>query len=122
MPDPTLVLRSVARPWGRWQVLDAAADHKVKRLEVEPPARLSYQRHALRAEHWFVVSGSGLATIDGVERAIGVGDSVDVAVGVPHRIANAGADLLVLIEVQTGTSFVEDDIERLEDDFGRAGR
>lgn len=112
------------RPWGSYTVLDdGAPDHKVKRIVVRPGKRLSYQRHARRAEHWFVVSGRGRVTIEGAVRPVGPGDSVDVALGAAHRIeadADAGADL-VFVEVQHGDYFGEDDIVRLEDDFGRAG-
>ena len=92
---------------------------KAKTITVQPGKRLSYQRHAHRSEHWFVVTGSGTVVLDGVENAVGAGSSVDVPVGRAHRIANTGAQDLVFVEVQTGTYFGEDDIVRLEDDFGR---
>jgi mannose-6-phosphate isomerase-like protein (cupin superfamily) len=108
------------RPWGSYTVLEEASDHKVKTLLVHPGRRLSYQRHAWRSEHWFVVRGSGKVTLDGVEHLVGPGVAVDVPVGAAHRIENTGDIDLVFIEVQHGTSFDEDDIVRLEDDFGRA--
>jgi mannose-6-phosphate isomerase len=108
------------RPWGSYTVLEDAATHKVKRLVVEPGRRLSYQRHAHRAEHWFVVAGNGLVTLDGTDRRLVPGDAVDIERGAAHRIENVGPEDLVFVEVQHGTSFEEDDIERLEDDFGRA--
>jgi mannose-6-phosphate isomerase len=107
------------RPWGSFTVLDDQPDHKVKRLVVRSGKRLSYQRHAHRSEHWFVVSGSGLVTLDGTTRRVGTGDAVDIAVGVAHRIENSGPEDLVFVEVQHGASFGEDDIVRLEDDYGR---
>jgi mannose-6-phosphate isomerase len=110
-----------ARPWGGYEVLSDAPTHKVKRITVEPGQRLSYQRHAQRAEHWFVVSGHGEVTLDGVAREVGPSSTVDVARGEAHRIACTGAEPLVFIEVQHGTYFGEDDIERLEDDYGRTG-
>jgi mannose-6-phosphate isomerase len=110
------------RPWGDYTVLDdSAPDHKVKRIVVRPGKRLSYQRHARRAEHWFVVSGRGLVTVDGSGREVGPGDSVEVPVGAAHRIEGVGDTDLVFVEVQRGDYFGEDDIVRLEDDFGRAG-
>ncbi len=109
-----------ARPWGSFTVLDDADDHKVKRLVVLPGRRLSYQRHERRAEHWFVVSGSGLVTLDGEATEVAPGQAVDIAVGTAHRVENTGDADLVFIEVQHGEYFGEDDIERLEDDFGRA--
>jgi mannose-6-phosphate isomerase len=107
------------RPWGNYTVLDDAQDHKVKRIVVLPGKRLSYQTHSRRAEHWFVVRGSGVVTLDGRGIAVEAGSAVDVEVGVPHRIENTGDDELVFIEVQHGEYFGEDDIVRLEDDFGR---
>lgn len=108
------------RPWGSYDVLDDRDDHKVKRLVVSPGKRLSYQRHAKRAEHWFVVSGKGVVTLDDAVREVGPGDAVDVGLGVAHRIQNPGDVDLVFIEVQLGSYFGEDDIERIEDDFGRS--
>jgi mannose-6-phosphate isomerase len=84
-----------------------------------PGKRLSYQRHKFRAEHWFIVTGTANVTIDGLEKHLNVGDSVEFAAGVLHRIENIGTTDLVFIEVQTGSYFGEDDIERVEDDFGR---
>ena len=108
------------RPWGSYLVLAAEGDHKVKRITVRPGARLSYQRHQRRAEHWFVVRGTARVTLEGEEREVGAGQAVDVARGAAHRIANVGAEDLVFVEVQHGDYFGEDDIERLDDDFGRA--
>jgi mannose-6-phosphate isomerase-like protein (cupin superfamily) len=110
------------RPWGSFTVLSDAADSKVKRIVVAPGQRLSYQRHALRSEHWFVLSGRAVVTLDGVEREVGAGQAVDVPVGTAHRIANPGAEPVVFVEVQHGSYFGEDDIERLDDDYGRAER
>lgn len=109
------------RPWGGYEVLADEPTRKVKRLTVEPGRRLSYQRHAHRAEHWLVVGGVGVVTLDGVERPVAEGVAVDVPVRTAHRIASTGAEPLVFIEVQLGSSFDEEDIERLDDDYGRAG-
>jgi len=114
-----MVLEKSDRPWGSYEVLHEAATHKVKTISVIPGKRLSYQRHAKRAEHWFIVAGSGEVTIDGQVREVRAGDAVDFGIGVLHRIANTGSEILTFIEVQTGTYFGEDDIERIEDDFGR---
>jgi mannose-6-phosphate isomerase len=108
------------RPWGNYTVLDDdAPDHKVKRIVVHPGKRLSYQRHAQRAEHWFVVSGIAKVTLDGTDVELGPGQSIDIPREGAHRVANEGDADLVFIEVQHGTYFGEDDIVRLEDDFGR---
>jgi mannose-6-phosphate isomerase len=109
------------RPWGSFEVLLDAPDHKVKRLTVDAGARLSYQRHHFRDEHWFVVRGSGIVTLDGKEHAVEAGTAIDIPVGTAHRVANPTSGPLVFIEVQHGASFDEADIERLDDDYGRVG-
>ena len=109
------------RPWGNFTVLDDDLfDHKVKRIIVDPGKRLSYQTHAKRAEHWFVVSGRATVVLDGLEYELSEGDSIDIEVGQAHRCENRGTTPVVFVEVQTGTYFGEDDIVRLEDDFGRS--
>jgi mannose-6-phosphate isomerase len=109
------------RPWGNYTVLsDEAADHKVKRIVVHPGKRLSYQRHARRSEHWFIVAGTASVTLDGTVIELGPGDAIDIPVQAAHRVANEGDRDVVFIEVQHGTYFGEDDIVRLEDDYGRA--
>lgn len=113
------MLEKSERPWGRYEVLQESPSHKVKCIWVLPGKRLSYQRHKFRAEHWFIVAGSAEVTIDGEIRRMSAGQSVDFGKGVAHRIANVGDDDVIFVEVQTGTYFGEDDIERLEDDFGR---
>jgi mannose-6-phosphate isomerase len=107
------------RPWGSFTVLDDAEGYKVKRMVVRPGKRLSYQRHARRSEHWFVVHGRGRVLLDGSTRALTEGMAIDIPVTAAHRIENDGPDDLVFIEVQHGDYFGEDDIVRLEDDFGR---
>lgn len=108
------------RPWGRYDVLLSAEDHQVKTITVLPKKRLSLQAHKQRSEHWMVVRGAAVATVDGRDIPLGVGDHVFVATGSVHRIKNPGSDPLVFIEVQVGDYFGEDDIVRFEDDFGRA--
>jgi mannose-6-phosphate isomerase len=109
------------RPWGRYDVLADYPTYKVKSITVEPGKRLSYQRHASRSEHWFVVEGAGEVVLDGATVSVGSGSAVDVPVGVAHRIENVGTGPLVFVEVQTGDYFGEDDIVRLDDDYGRVG-
>ena len=109
------------RPWGNYTVLDDdAPDHKVKRIVVHPGKRLSYQRHAKRAEHWFIVAGTAQVTLDGrvIEVAAGRVHRHPAGGGAPHRQRRA-TPTSCFIEVQHGTYFGEDDIVRLEDDFGR---
>ena len=107
------------RPWGRYEILQESDSHKVKCIWVTPGKRLSYQRHQKRAEHWFIVSGLALVTINGNEKTMSAGDTIDIGIGDLHRIENIGSDDVVFIEVQSGSYFGEDDIERIEDDFGR---
>lgn len=110
---------SAVRPWGSWQVLDEGDGFKVKRIVVEPGSRLSYQTHEHRAEHWTVVSGTATCVIAGEVLVLDVADSVNVGIGEPHRITNEHDQQLVIIEVQHGAYTGEDDICRLEDDYGR---
>jgi mannose-6-phosphate isomerase len=114
-----MLLEKSERPWGRYEVLQETTGHKVKCIWVSPGKRLSYQRHQKRAEHWFIVQGTALVTIDGQDHTLGAGATVDFPIGTLHRIANAGENDVIFVEVQTGTYFGEDDIERVEDDFGR---
>ncbi len=107
------------RPWGTFTVLDEADGFKVKRIEVLPGKRLSYQKHAQRAEHWMVVKGTAVVTLDDLEVAVEAGQAIDIAVGAAHRVENRGDETLVFIEVQRGGYLGEDDIVRLQDDFGR---
>lgn len=107
------------RPWGFYVVLSDEHDHKVKRIVVYPGKRLSLQRHSHRSEHWHVVNGEALVSLNDREIPLKKGESVDIPVGSAHRIENTGTEDLVFIEIQRGDYFGEDDIKRLEDDFGR---
>jgi len=109
------------RPWGSFTVLDEGDGFKVKRIEVLAGKRLSYQKHAQRAEHWVVVSGTAKVTLDDKEIMVLAGEAIDIEIGSAHRVENPGGDLLVFIEVQRGRYLGEDDIVRLQDDFGRTG-
>jgi mannose-6-phosphate isomerase len=104
-------MESDQRPWGAWYALDRGDGYQVKRIVVNPGQRLSYQTHRRRAEHWVVVDGE---TVE-----VKAGGCVDIGVGTPHRIANLHDDELVIIEVQRGDYLGEDDISRLDDDYGR---
>ena len=108
------------RPWGYYEILADESDYKVKRVVVQPRKRLSLQRHRRRSEHWHVVSGEGLVTLDGRDIPLKPGQSLDIPQGAVHRMVNMSDSEVVFIEVQRGDYFGEDDIERLEDDFGRS--
>ncbi|MDX1918418.1 MAG: phosphomannose isomerase type II C-terminal cupin domain [Candidatus Caenarcaniphilales bacterium] len=109
------------RPWGNYQVLDDQPKFKVKRITVLPGKRLSYQKHFKRAEHWFIVQGEAVVTLDGSEHHLITGQYIDIPLEAAHRISNPNENQeLVFIEVQHGSYFGEDDIVRLSDDYGRA--
>ncbi len=108
------------RPWGSYLVLYEEEGCKVKRFLVRPGKRLSLQRHKYRAEHWHLVRGDALVTRDGEAIRMQAGQSLDIPLGAVHRIENVGQEDVIVIEVQAGTYLGEDDIERFEDDFGRA--
>lgn len=107
------------RPWGNYTVLDEAEGYKVKRIEVLPKKRLSYQKHTKRAEHWFVLYGIAKVTLNDVETLVNAGESIDIPAEAKHRVENESDVMLVFIEIQRGTYLGEDDIVRFEDDFGR---
>ena len=107
------------RPWGSFTVLHTDSSHQVKKLLVNPGMRLSLQSHKYRAEHWFIVSGTALVELENTKFEVGKGDSVDIPLGAKHRITCKPDQPLIFIEVQTGSSFDENDITRYEDDFGR---
>jgi mannose-6-phosphate isomerase-like protein (cupin superfamily) len=112
-------LDSETRPWGSWHVIDVDNGYKIKRIHVTPGSRLSLQTHEHRSEHWVVIAGAATCTIDGVETVAVKGESIDVPLGAQHRLANLGEEELVIVEVQLGGYTGEDDIVRLEDDYGR---
>jgi mannose-1-phosphate guanylyltransferase len=109
------------RPWGQFEVLLSGPGFQVKRLTVKPLKRLSLQWHRHREEHWAVARGTAKVTIDGVQHTLGRGQAMDVPRTAVHRIENISSiDNLEIIELQTGDYLGEDDIVRIEDDFGRA--
>ncbi len=115
-------MNSETRPWGRYEVIEESATHKVKSIFVAPGKRLSYQRHKFRAEHWFIVAGEAEVTVDGKIHKLTVGQSIDIEVGAAHRIANIGTTEVNFVEVQNWTFFGADDIRRPEGDFWRADK
>jgi len=108
------------RPWGHYDILLDEKYCKVKRIVVKPLQRLSYQYHHKRQEAWTIVSGIAAITIDGVTKNYVPGDTVLIPLKAKHRMQNADDKVdMILIEVQTGEYFGEDDIIRLEDDYDR---
>jgi mannose-6-phosphate isomerase-like protein (cupin superfamily) len=113
------ILKSDQRPWGGYLVLEENRSYKVKRLTVQPQKRLSLQKHNHRSEHWFILFGTAKITRGNQELILKRGDSIDIPTQATHRIENIGQEPLEIIEIQTGSYFGEDDIIRIEDDFGR---
>ena len=110
----------VHRPWGSFQTIDSGDCFQVKRLSVKPGARLSLQRHAHRAEHWVVVNGTARVTRGEETLTLVENESTFIPLGVVHRLENPGPGPLNLIEVQSGGYLGEDDIVRLDDNYGRS--
>ncbi len=129
----TIRVEHTERPWGWYEALDEASygtgahanGNKVKRICVNPGQRLSLQKHAQRAEHWVVVRGTARITLgnqDGetfTDFDLHPGQHCDIALGQVHRLSNLGREPVEIIEVQIGAYLGEDDITRLQDDFGR---
>jgi mannose-1-phosphate guanylyltransferase len=111
--------REVFRPWGSYDSVDSGSNYQVKRISVNPGARLSLQRHQFRAEHWVVVKGQAQVHVDGQDHLLNANDSIYIPRGAVHCLANESNEALHLVEVQSGSYLGEDDIERLEDVYGR---
>lgn len=115
----TETIERTIRPWGWYETVSEVAGHKIKRIGVLPGQQISLQKHHHRAEHWVVVAGLAHVTLG--ERAfdLPVGGHCDIAVGQVHRLSNITAEPVEIVEVQFGTYLGEDDIVRLQDDYGR---
>ena len=107
------------RPWGKYRIIEDNVNYKIKRIEINPKGRLSYQYHMKRSESWTIIEGQGVVTLDGEEQKVSAGQLIKINREAKHRILNNGNTPLVFIEVQTGTYFGEDDIVRIEDDYNR---
>lgn len=112
-------MESEVRPWGRYVTVGYGEAFKVKYIEVNPHSRLSLQKHKHRSEHWYIVEGTGYITINDLILAVHPEEHYFIPAGAVHRVWTSGSSLK-FVEIQTGTYFGEDDIERLEDDYGRA--
>ncbi len=111
--------RKVSRPWGWYDNLDEGENFKVKRIQVNPGASLSLQKHSKRAEHWVVVKGTAEIICNDKKIILKENESTYIPLGFKHRLSNPGQDILEIIEVQSGTYLGEDDIERFDDYYGR---
>lgn len=107
------------RPWGHYEILLDSDKCKVKKITIKPTQRLSYQFHYNRKEIWTLISGAGILTLDEIHSNVSAGDVIQIDKKQKHRIHNNHDCDLVFIEVQLGSYFGEDDIVRIEDDYGR---
>ena len=117
--EERLTHRKVSRPWGYFEALDHGPRFQVKRIMVSPGARLSLQKHAYRAEHWVVVSGRARVTRDEEVFELSENESTYIPVGAIHRLENPDSRPLEIIEIQSGSYLGEDDIVRIDDQYGR---
>jgi len=111
----------VHRPWGTYQTVDCGDRFQTKRIIVKPGGKLSLQKHAHRSEHWVVVEGTAEVTLGEETKLLRENESIYIPAGMAHRLANPETVPLHLIEVQCGDYLGEDDIIRLDDEYGRAG-
>lgn len=112
-------IKKEERPWGRFFIINETDKYKLKRIEVEPNQRLSYQYHRYRSEVWTIIEGKGTLNLNGILSTISEGETILIPQGSKHRIENKYKEKLVFIELQTGSYFGEDDIIRIEDDYNR---
>lgn len=112
--------REVYRPWGKYDSVDSGERFQVKRITVNPGAKLSVQMHHHRAEHWIIVSGTAKVTLDDKTVLLSENQSTYIPIGVVHALENPGKLPLEMIEVQSGSYLGEDDIVRFEDRYGRS--
>jgi len=117
--DEHLIHRTVERPWGRYTVLEKGNRYKIKRIVLNPKAKLSLQIHRHRSEHWVVVSGTARVTRGEEVFDVHPNESTFIPVSMKHRLENPEIIPLQIIEVQNGDYVEEDDIERFDDEFGR---
>jgi len=115
----TEIIVRTHRPWGWFETVSEVAGNKIKRIQVLPGQQISLQKHLHRAEHWVVTQGLARITLDTQVFDLAVVGQCDIAVGHVHRIANPGDTVVEIIEVQFGEYLGEDDIVRLQDDYGR---
>jgi mannose-6-phosphate isomerase-like protein (cupin superfamily) len=116
----TQTFERTVRPWGWFETVSEERGNKIKRIGVNPGQQISLQRHHQRAEHWVVVRGTAQVTLDEKVFELSAGGHCDIALGQVHRLANHTDAALEIVEVQFGSYLGEDDIERLQDDYGRS--
>lgn len=112
-------MEAVYRPWGYFEYLFSTDTYQVKRICIKPGCRLSLQYHNHRSEHWTVVQGTGSVQVDDNIYTLTSEEYINIPCGSQHRATNIGDDWFIFIEVQIGDYLGEDDIVRIEDDYGR---
>lgn len=117
--NQTNYLEEEIRPWGKFYVIQSNTNYKIKRIEVDPGQKLSYQFHNKRSETWTIIDGSGKITLNDKVINYSKGDNIIIPKGMKHRIENTENYKTIFIEVQTGEYFGEDDIVRLDDKYNR---
>ena len=108
-----------SRPWGNFHIIAKGKGYQIKEMNIKPGKKQSLQRHKNRSEYWQVISGSGMVYLEDSKFKLDKNDNIYIPQGDLHRLENIGKDLLKIVEIQIGKKISEDDIERLEDDFGR---
>ena len=112
--------KTYERPWGTYKTLELGAGYQVKIITVHPKGQLSLQRHFKRSEHWVVIQGQPTITVGENKKAYNINDAVYIPIEAAHRMENNTEQPAAVIEVQIGSYLGEDDIERLEDIYGRS--
>lgn len=115
----TETIERTLRPWGWYETISEVPGNKIKRIGVHPGQQLSLQKHHQRAEHWVVTQGTARVTLDDRQFDLQPGEYCDIAMGQVHRLANQTDGPVEIVEVQFGSYLGEDDIVRLQDDYGR---
>jgi mannose-6-phosphate isomerase len=115
----TETIERTLRPWGWYETISEVPGNKIKRIGVLPGQQLSLQKHHQRAEHWVVTQGTARVTLDDRQFDLQLGEYCDIAIGQVHRLANLTDGPVEIVEVQFGSYLGEDDIVRLQDDYGR---
>tara|TARA_B100000073_G_scaffold190572_1_gene157737 strand:+ start:389 stop:1171 length:783 start_codon:yes stop_codon:yes gene_type:complete len=107
------------RPWGNFHVIAKGSGYQIKEINISPGKKQSLQRHKNRSEYWQIINGTGMVYLEDSKFKLEKNDNIFIPKGDLHRLENIGKNLLTLVEIQIGEKISEDDIERLEDDFGR---
>tara|TARA_B100000941_G_scaffold256177_1_gene205334 strand:+ start:74 stop:859 length:786 start_codon:yes stop_codon:yes gene_type:complete len=108
------------RPWGNFHIIAKGQGYQIKEINIRPRKKQSLQRHKNRSENWQIIRGKGMVYLEDTKFQLEKDDNIYIPKGDIHRLENIGEEILTLVEIQIGNDISEDDIERLEDDFGRA--